>query len=62
MGPKEAALACQLLEPETVLPIHWGTFPPLKGTPQELEALVGPYVKVVHWKPGDEFTAEQPQF
>src|SRR5580658_8419835 len=27
MGPKQAALACRLLEPETVMPIHWGTFP-----------------------------------
>jgi L-ascorbate metabolism protein UlaG (beta-lactamase superfamily) len=57
MGPKEAALACKLLTPKTVLPIHWGTFPPLKGTPEELAALVEPGVKVVHWKPGDEFTA-----
>jgi L-ascorbate metabolism protein UlaG (beta-lactamase superfamily) len=55
MGPKEAAHACRLLAPKTVLPIHWGTFPPLKGTPQELAKLVEPGVKVEHWKPGDEF-------
>jgi L-ascorbate metabolism protein UlaG (beta-lactamase superfamily) len=57
MGPQQAALACRLLAPETVLPIHFGTFPPLKGTPEELAALVGPGVKVVHWKPGEEFSA-----
>jgi len=57
MGPKEAALACRLLSPKVVLPIHWGTFPPLTGTPEELGALVEPGVKVVHWKPGDEYTA-----
>jgi L-ascorbate metabolism protein UlaG (beta-lactamase superfamily) len=57
MGPMEAALACRLLAPEAVLPIHWGTFPPLKGTPDELAALVEPGVKVVRWKPGEEFTA-----
>jgi len=57
MDPKEAALACRLLQPKTVLPIHWGTFPPLKGTPQELAKLVEPGVKVVQWKPGDEFEA-----
>jgi L-ascorbate metabolism protein UlaG (beta-lactamase superfamily) len=57
MGPEQAALACRLLAPETVLPIHWGTFPPLKGTPAELAALVAPGVKVVDWKPGDEFVA-----
>ncbi|MGA2909793.1 MAG: metal-dependent hydrolase [Terracidiphilus sp.] len=54
MGPQQAALACRFLEPETVLPIHFGTFPPLKGTPAELAALVAPGVKVVNWKPGDE--------
>lgn len=57
MGPKEAALACRLLAPEVVLPIHFGTFPPLKGTPEELAAMVDPGVKVVHWKPGDEYSA-----
>jgi L-ascorbate metabolism protein UlaG (beta-lactamase superfamily) len=57
MGPQQAALACRLLAPETILPIHFGTFPPLKGTPEELAALVGPGVKVVHWKPGEEFSA-----
>jgi L-ascorbate metabolism protein UlaG (beta-lactamase superfamily) len=56
MGPKEAALACRLLAPEVVLPIHFGTFPPLKGTPEELAAMVDPGVKVVHWKPGDEYS------
>jgi L-ascorbate metabolism protein UlaG (beta-lactamase superfamily) len=57
MGPKEAALACRLLAPKTVLPIHWGTFPPLKGTPEELAAMVEPGINVVHWKPGDEYSA-----
>ena len=56
MGPQQAALACRLLAPEIVLPIHFGTFPPLKGTPEELAALVGPAVNVVHWKPGDEIS------
>ena len=53
-GRKRLRVACRLLAPKTVLPIHWGTFPPLKGTPEELAALVEPGVKVVHWKPGDE--------
>jgi len=57
MGPKEAAHACRLLTPRTVLPIHWGTFPPLKGRPEELAALVEPGVKVEHWKPGDVYVA-----
>jgi len=57
MDPKEAALACRLLKPEVVLPIHWGTFPPLVGTPEQLAGLVDPGVKVVSWKPGDVFEA-----
>jgi L-ascorbate metabolism protein UlaG (beta-lactamase superfamily) len=57
MGPKEAALACKLLAPKTVLPIHWGTFPPLKGTPEELAKLVEPGVMVERWTPGDVYKA-----
>jgi L-ascorbate metabolism protein UlaG (beta-lactamase superfamily) len=57
MGPKEAALACRLLAPKVVLPIHWGTFPPLKGTPEQLAALVEPGVNVVSWRPGEEYKA-----
>jgi len=57
MGPREAALAARLLQPEVILPIHWGTFPPLTGTPAQLAALVGPAVQVVDWKPGEEFVA-----
>lgn len=57
MGPREAALAVRLLAPEVVLPLHFGTFPPLKGTPQELASLVDSAVKVVDWKPGDEYSA-----
>lgn len=57
MGPKEAAHACRLLAPRVVLPIHWGTFPPLKGTPEALGALVEPGVKVLRWSPGEEYSA-----
>ena len=52
MGPKEAALAASYLGTAVVLPLHFGTFPPLKGTPQELAALVDASVEVVHWTPG----------
>jgi L-ascorbate metabolism protein UlaG (beta-lactamase superfamily) len=51
MSPREAAYACKLLQPETVVPMHFGTFPLLKGKPSELQALV-PGVKVVELKPG----------
>jgi L-ascorbate metabolism protein UlaG (beta-lactamase superfamily) len=53
MGPKEAALATQLLQAKIVLPLHFGTFPPLKGTPEELAALVDSSVEVVRLAPGE---------
>jgi L-ascorbate metabolism protein UlaG (beta-lactamase superfamily) len=36
MGPREAALAVRLLGLRRAVPIHFGTFPVLTGTPQEL--------------------------
>lgn len=39
MDPKEAAVACEFLAPKQVLPLHWGTFPPLTGTPGKLREL-----------------------
>jgi L-ascorbate metabolism protein UlaG (beta-lactamase superfamily) len=38
MGPREAALAVELLGVRDVLPIHYGTFPLLAGTPDQLKA------------------------
>jgi L-ascorbate metabolism protein UlaG (beta-lactamase superfamily) len=37
MGPREAAMACGLLNPKHVLGMHYGTFPLLTGTPAELK-------------------------
>lgn len=51
MGPREAALACNLLKVKTVIPMHFGTFPLLTGTPNALQKLV-PGVEVVELKPG----------
>jgi L-ascorbate metabolism protein UlaG (beta-lactamase superfamily) len=53
MGPKEAALAVKLVGAKLILPLHFGTFPPLKGTPEELAALVENGVEVARWSPGD---------
>jgi len=52
MGPKEAALAAQFIAPKVVLPIHFGTFPPLTGTPDELAALLGKTIEVARLTPG----------
>lgn len=53
MDPKEGAMAAKLLGSKIVLPIHWGTFPLLTGTPQELASKVDTSVKVEHWSPGE---------
>ncbi len=51
MSPREAAYACRLLKPKTVIPMHFGTFPVLTGTPSELKKLVED-VEVLEMKPG----------
>jgi len=56
MDPAGAAIAVELLGVAHVLPIHWGTFPALAGTPGELEAAIrtrGGTAVVHHWQPGD---------
>jgi len=40
MSPREAALACRLLKAKKVVPMHFGTFPPLTGRPGELSNLI----------------------
>lgn len=52
MGPREAAYAINLLKPKTVIPMHFGTFPMLTGTPAELKKLVPAGVEVLEMKPG----------
>jgi L-ascorbate metabolism protein UlaG (beta-lactamase superfamily) len=54
MGPDQAALACGLLGVKQVVPMHYGTFPALTGTPAQLRALVEPRgVQVIELKPGE---------
>ena len=40
MGPREAAVACRLIKAEKIIPMHFGTFPPLSGTPAALADLL----------------------
>ncbi len=57
MDPAAAAKACELLGVRQVVPMHWGTFPLLTGTPAVLRQLVAPRgVEVLELKPGE--TAE----
>jgi L-ascorbate metabolism protein UlaG (beta-lactamase superfamily) len=52
MGPREAALACRLLKVKTVIPMHFGTFPPLTGRPEALQKLA-PETEIRELKPGE---------
>jgi L-ascorbate metabolism protein UlaG (beta-lactamase superfamily) len=53
MGPKDAAKAVEFLHPKVVVPIHYGTFPPLVGDPKEFARLAGKAAKVVILQPGE---------
>lgn len=52
MGPVEAALALDLLGVKRCVPCHYGTFPLLRGTPDELRALARG-VEVISPEPGE---------
>ena len=54
MNPASAAKACELLGVRQVVPMHYGTFPALTGTPEELKKLVEPMgIDVLVLKPGE---------
>ena len=52
MGPKEAAVALELLGVKRCVPCHYGTFPLLTGTPEELRELA-PDVEIIAPEPGE---------
>ncbi len=56
MGPREAAVAVELLGVIRVVPSHYGTFPLLTGTPEALRELVPPGVEVLVPEPGETLT------
>lgn len=53
MSPREAALACRMLDARKVIPLHFGTFPPLTGRPEQLAELLRD-------QPGTEIWALEP--
>jgi L-ascorbate metabolism protein UlaG (beta-lactamase superfamily) len=60
MGPREAAKACELLGVARVIPMHWGTFPALTGTPAALREELkrrGLSTEVVELAPGQSWPA-----
>ena len=55
MGPREAAVALELLGNPRCVPCHYGTFPLLRGTPEELRELA-PAARVEAPEPGGSVT------
>ncbi|HKH47715.1 MAG TPA: metal-dependent hydrolase [Thermoanaerobaculia bacterium] len=58
MDPVQAARACRYLGVRRVIPIHWGTFPALTGTPQKLVKALGDQgvnCEVIALKPGESW-------
>jgi len=56
MGPREAAVAVELIGAKRCVPCHWGTFPVLTGTPDELEKLAPSGVTIERVAPGESVT------
>jgi L-ascorbate metabolism protein UlaG (beta-lactamase superfamily) len=55
MDPREATYASKLLGSKYVIPMHYGTFPALTGTPEEFVKLMKevPQTKVLVLRPGE---------
>ncbi len=53
MGPEEAAIAAEWLGAKAMVPMHYGSFPELTGTVDELRRHTGPRgIEVVELRPG----------
>jgi L-ascorbate metabolism protein UlaG (beta-lactamase superfamily) len=52
MGPGIAGTAGKMLGVDTVVPIHYGTFPILKGRPEDLKEASSGAFEVVGMEPG----------
>jgi len=55
MGINEAVRAVELLRPKFVIPMHYGTWPPIETDPTDFLKKVGEQAKVVILKPGEKF-------
>ena len=58
MDPSDAAYATmEMLKPKFAIPFHYGTFPVLRGTPQEYQAALGlTSTQIFPISPGDKLT------
>lgn len=59
MDPAGAALAVDWVKPTHVIPMHYGTFPTLKGTPDEFRTALAKYKmqsRLIVIKPGEDLS------
>jgi L-ascorbate metabolism protein UlaG (beta-lactamase superfamily) len=56
MDPREAGVALELLGTKRCIPCHYGTFPILAGTPDELRQKAPSVVEVIELQPGETTT------
>jgi L-ascorbate metabolism protein UlaG (beta-lactamase superfamily) len=57
MDPRDAAITTRMIKPKYAIPIHYGTTPQLKGTPEEyIKALGKTNTKVIVMTPGQTTT------
>ena len=52
MGPEDAARAVEMIGPETVIPMHYNTFPVIEQDPEGFRQLVGDAARVEVMEPG----------
>ena len=59
MSPREAAVAARMLKPRIIVPCHYGTFPVLSGTPDQLREELGKLgvtAEVAALRPGESLS------
>jgi L-ascorbate metabolism protein UlaG (beta-lactamase superfamily) len=58
MDPHQAVRACRYLGVRQAIPIHWGTFPLLTGTPEQFQRAAADFglnAEIVILQPGESY-------
>ena len=55
MGPEDAARAVEMIQPETVIPMHYNTFEVINQNPESFREMVGDAARVEILEPGGSY-------
>ncbi|HET9947537.1 MAG TPA: metal-dependent hydrolase [Longimicrobiales bacterium] len=55
MGPEDAVRAVEMIAPKVVIPIHYGTWPPIEQDPEAFKKAVGKRAEVEILRPGESY-------